>query len=69
MSVFESIINQEIDKLPITERRASSIRENSRIRFIKDILMDHDNSELRSVPMIGPAWSRKIRSYAEEYIA
>jgi hypothetical protein len=69
VSVFESIINQEIDKLPITERRASSIRENSRIRFIKDILMDHDNSELRSVPMIGPAWSRKIRSYAEEYIA
>ncbi|HCH5319420.1 TPA: hypothetical protein NKY54_000220 [Vibrio parahaemolyticus] len=68
-SVFEDIVNQDIAKLPITENRAQSIKENSKINTIKDILMDHDNKQLRSVRMIGPEWARKIRNYAEEFIA
>jgi hypothetical protein len=69
VSVFENIVNQDIINLPITARRAASIKESSRISTIKDILMDHDNKELRSVPMIGPTWAYRIRSYAEEFIA
>ncbi|MEZ9635251.1 hypothetical protein AB4299_18635 [Vibrio cyclitrophicus] len=68
-SVFEDIVNQDISKLPITENRAQSIKENSKINSIKDILMDHDNKQLRSVRMIGPEWAKKIRNYAEEFIA
>lgn len=68
-SVFEDIVGQDIECLPITLNRARSIRESSRIRTIKDILMDHDNRELRGVYMIGPLWAKKIRSYAEEFIA
>ncbi|MEZ8319636.1 MULTISPECIES: AAA family ATPase [Vibrio] len=68
-SIFEDIVNQDISKLPITEARAQSIKESSKIRIIKDILMDHDNKELRSVRMIGPTWAKKIRNYAEEFIA
>jgi len=68
-SIFEDIVNQDIQCLPITESRASSIKQSSSIRTIKDILMDHDNKELRSVKMIGPSWSKKIRNYAEEFIA
>lgn len=68
-SVFEDIVNQDITKLLITEARAQSIKESSKIRTIKDILMDHDNKQLRSVRMIGPGWAKKIRNYAEEFIA
>ena len=68
-SIFEDIVNQDISKLPITEGRAQSIKESSKIRVIKDILMDHDNKQLRSVRMIGPEWAKKIRNYAEEFIA
>lgn len=68
-SVFEDIVNQDIANLPITENRAQSIKENSKISTIKDILMDHDNKQLRSVRMIGPEWAKKIRNYAEEFIA
>ena len=68
-SVFEDIVSQDIDCLPITANRATSIKNSSNIKTIKDNLMDHDNKELRSVNMIGPIWSRKIRSYAEELIA
>ena len=68
-SIFENIVNQDVNKLPITLKRASSIKENCKIRTIKDILMDHENRELRNVPMIGPFWSNRIKSYAEEFIA
>lgn len=68
-SIFEDIVNQDISKLPITEGRSQSIKDSSKIRVIKDILMDHDNKQLRSVRMIGPEWAKKIRNYAEEFIA
>lgn len=68
-SIFENIINQDIENLPITQGRSNSIKESSKILIVKDILMDHDNHELRSVHMIGPIWAKRIRSYAEEFIA
>lgn len=68
-SIFEDIVNQDIDCLPITSGRADSIKQSSKIRKIKDILMDHDNKELRKVKMVGPAWAERIRNYAEEFIA
>jgi ABC-type lipoprotein export system ATPase subunit len=70
VSVFESLVAQDISKLPLTSRRVRSIKDHSRIRTIKDILMDqHDFRQLRSVPRIGPFWARRIHAYAEEYIA
>ena len=69
LSIFESIVSQGIENLPITSRRARSIRSNSRINCIKDILMDTDNRQLFKVPMIGPYWAKKIKTYAEEFIA
>lgn len=69
ISVFEDIINQDISALPLTKGRISAIKKHSKIRKIKDILMDHDRRQLRSVPMIGEIWAKKIANYAEEQIA
>lgn len=68
-SVFESIVNQDIDVLPLTKSRVRSIKSQSKIRKIKDILLDHDNSELMKVDMIGSFWCDRIKSYAEEVIS
>ncbi|NBM79675.1 hypothetical protein GWI76_10455 [Proteus sp. G2659] len=68
-SVFESIVNQDIDVLPLTKSRVRSIKAQSKIRKIKDILLDHDNSELMKVDMIGAFWCDRIKSYAEEVIS
>lgn len=59
VSIFEALISNDIDKLPLTTRRVENIKLNSNIRTIKDILMDTDNSELRKVPRIGPGWTKK----------
>jgi ABC-type branched-subunit amino acid transport system ATPase component len=68
-SVFESIVNQDIEVLPLTRNRVRSIKAQSKIRKIKDILLDHDNSELMKVDMVGSFWCNRIKSYAEEVIS
>lgn len=68
-SVFENIVNQDIEKLPLTQKRIDAIKRNSSIRKIKDILIDHDMRELRKVPHVGPIWAKRIVQYAEEFIA
>jgi hypothetical protein len=69
ISIFEQLVSQNIHVLPLTDRRIQSIENSSRIRTIKDVLLDHDHQQLRSVPQVGPYWAKRIMSYAEEYIA
>jgi ABC-type iron transport system FetAB ATPase subunit len=69
VSIFEGIVNQDISVLPLTPNRIAAIKKNSKIRKIKDILMDHDRRQLRSVPMIGRIWAKRIANYAEEQFA
>jgi hypothetical protein len=68
ISSFESIVSRDISELDLTQRRVQSIKQNSRIRTIKDVLMDHEFTELRGVPQIGPKWAQRIYAYAEESI-
>lgn len=67
-SIFDSLVREDIKVLKISEKMIKRIKENSNIRTIKDIFMDHDNRELRNVPYIGPIRSKRIFSYAEEYL-
>jgi ABC-type iron transport system FetAB ATPase subunit len=69
VSVFESLVKNDIATLPLTEGRVASIKANSTIRTVKDILLDHEHRQLRSVRQIGPYWAKRIYSYAEEHIA
>jgi hypothetical protein len=69
MSVFETLIENDIEELPLTKNRVASIKKNSKMRIVKDILLDHEHRQLRSIPQIGPAWAKRIYSYAEEYLA
>lgn len=67
-SIFEELVNNDISKLPLTSKRVATIKKYSDIKTIRDILMDTEHKELRNVPQIGPYWTDKIISYAEEYI-
>lgn len=68
-SLYDQLINQDISVLPITKIRASRIRQHSKIRTIKDILIDTSRTELRSVPNVGKIWAERIARYAEEHVA
>lgn len=62
-------MSRGIEELPLTAARVEKIKAHSRIRTIKDVLMEHENRELRSVPRIGPYWAHRIYAYAEEALA
>lgn len=68
-STYEHLINDPINNLQLTDRRVKTIKENSDIRKIKDILYDIGGTELRTVPQVGKFWSSKIYYLAEEYIS
>jgi hypothetical protein len=69
MSTFETLIANDIQELPLTSARVRSIKQHSALRTVKDILLDHEHRQLRGIPQIGPAWAKRIYSYAEEYLA
>lgn len=68
-SIYEELINKDIDALPLTTTRISGIKNHSNIKKVKDILFDIDHKELNSVPRIGQYWAAKIYYIAEEYIS
>ena len=68
-SVYEQLLRTEISALPLTEHRISTILENSTIQTIQDVLVDEEMKQLRGVPGIGPVWSARIRTWAEEFVS
>jgi hypothetical protein len=68
-SLYDELVNQDISALPLSERIANRINENSNIRKIKDILIDTDRVSLRSIPFIGPIRATHVANCAEEFVA
>jgi hypothetical protein len=68
-SLYEELTNQDISALPLSARMVVRIKRNSRIRTIKDILIDSDRHNLRGIPFIGPIRAARIANYAAEHVA
>lgn len=68
-SLYDDLVAQSIDVLPISRRLSERVKSGSSIRTIKDVLMDSDRRALRGAPYIGPVRAAKIAYYAEEYLA
>jgi len=68
-SIYHQLVNQDLEVLPITRRRAQTIKKHSSLRTIKDMLLDNTKAELRGVPQVGPKWAERIARYAQEYVA
>ncbi|MDQ1166302.1 hypothetical protein [Flavobacterium sp. SORGH_AS_0622] len=68
-SNYENLINEPIESLSLTLKRVKSIKSNSNIRKVKDILFDIGGTELLEVPQIGKYWANKIYYIAEEFIS
>lgn len=67
-STYLDLVNRDIDELPLTDARIAKIKEQSTIRKVKDILMDHEHRKLLGVDRIGKFWAAKIVRLAEEFV-
>jgi energy-coupling factor transporter ATP-binding protein EcfA2 len=68
-SIYDELVNEKIDVLPLTTTRIEAIKSKSGIRLVRDILHDIGHKELLSVPQVGSHWAAKIYYLAEEYIS
>ncbi|NNM56493.1 zinc ribbon domain-containing protein [Acidocella sp.] len=68
-SLYDDLTKQDISVLALSGKIISRIKQHSKIRTIKDILMDSDRQKLRSIPFIGPIRAARISNYAEEFVA
>lgn len=67
-STYNDLINRNIEELALTPKRVQKIKEQSTIRKIKDILMDHEHKKLLAVDRVGQYWATRIAALAEEFV-
>lgn len=68
-SIYEELLKSPIDRLPLTERKIEGLKTESRIKTVKDILLDEESVEIRKVTGVGPVWARRIHNAAEEFVS
>jgi len=68
-SIYDQLLQTEIDKLPLTRRKIEGLIRHTSIRTVQDILLDHEGRQIRSVPYIGHVWAARIRNAAEEFVS
>lgn len=68
-STYESLVQQDISALPISPRMQKRIKDHSRIRKVRDILIDSSREQLRGIKYIGEVRARYIVGVAEEYVS
>ncbi|MGE4528472.1 MAG: hypothetical protein AB7D00_08915 [Rhodospirillaceae bacterium] len=68
-SLYDDLTNQDISALPLSPKMVARIKAHSKIRTIKDILIDSDRQKLRSIPLVGPIRAARIANYAAEHVA
>jgi hypothetical protein len=67
-SVYEELLRTPIDVLPLPARKRNGIKQHTPLRTVQDLLLD-DDQHLLKVPYIGPIWSARIRTVAQEFVS
>ena len=68
-SLYDDLVKAPITRLPLTKKKLRSLRDNTSIRTVQDILVDEDSNEIRKAKYIGPVWTARIRTAAQEYVS
>lgn len=67
-STYHDLLNRDIQDLPLTVSRIRKIKDQSALRKVRDILLDHEHTELLKVDRVGRIWAAKIMRLAEEFV-
>lgn len=68
-SVYLELLSTPIASLPLPRAKIDGIAAHTSLQTVRDILMDDEAQQLRRVPRIGPIWSKRIRTVAEEFVS
>ncbi|CAE6887855.1 ATP-binding protein [Paraburkholderia domus] len=68
-SVYNELLKAPIEKLPLPKAKIDAIKQNTSIRNIQDLITDDEQSLRRQGSYIGPIWSKRIKTVAEEFLS
>lgn len=67
-SVYLDLLSTPVDELPLPKAKIDGIKARTSLRTVHDVLMDDEAQQLRTIPWVGPVWSKRIRTVAEEFV-
>lgn len=67
VSIYKELLGTSIEELPLTQNKIDGIVTHTDLRTVQDLL--NDESELRTIPGVGPYWQAKIKTCAEEFVS
>ncbi|MGX9525571.1 hypothetical protein ACXHWJ_03015 [Alcaligenes nematophilus] len=68
-SIFNELLKSPIDSLPLPRAKIEAIKLHTNIRTIQDLITDDEQSLRRPGSYIGPIWSKRIKTVAEEFLS
>ena len=69
VSVYEELLKASIDQLPLPEKKIKTLKQQTSIKVVQDILLDEENQQIMQVKGIGPFWASRIRNAVEEFVS
>ncbi|AEF89923.1 hypothetical protein DelCs14_2913 [Delftia sp. Cs1-4] len=68
-SVYSELLKAAIDNLPLPRAKIEAIKRHTAIRTVQDLIADDEQSLRRPGSYIGPIWSKRIKTVAEEFLS
>lgn len=68
-SVYAELLKAPIDSLPLPRAKIAAIKQHTAIRTVQDLITDDEQSLRKPGSYIGPAWSKRIKTVAEEFLS
>lgn len=68
-SIYLDLLKTKIDQLPLPKAKIEAIKTHTSIRTIQDLITDDEQSLRRPGSYIGPVWSKRIKTIAEEFLS
>ena len=68
-SIYLELLKTSIDKLPLPKAKIQAIKVHTNIRNIQDLIADDEQSLRQPGSYIGPIWSKRIKTVAEEFLS
>lgn len=68
-SVYSELLKASIDSLPLPRAKIDAIKRHTAIRTVQDLIADDEQVLRQPGSYIGPVWSKRIKTVAEEFLS
>jgi hypothetical protein len=68
ISMYEELLKAPIEQLPLPKKKIETLKQQTSIKVMQDVLVDAKNREMMQAKGIGPIWATRIQNAVEEFV-